>query len=88
MKSSWSHETPLSKAAAGLAILALISLALWGSTLFLIPGDGDTYPGGALGTGALIGLAGAAVAVAGLLVICAIAFVRVAMRSFQQRGEQ
>jgi hypothetical protein len=88
MKTSWSEETRLSKAAAGFAIIALISLALWCMSVYLIHGDGDTYPGGALGAAAIIGLGGTAVAVGGLVVICMVVFVRLTVRAFRQRGER
>jgi hypothetical protein len=83
-----SQETGLAKAAAGFAITALLSLTVWALSLYLIHGDGDTYPGGALGLGARIGLAGTAIAVAGLVVICLIGFVRVTMRAFRPRDEE
>jgi hypothetical protein len=83
-----SRETGLAKAAAGFAIMMLISLTLWGLSVYLIHGDGDTYPGGALGVVAFIGFGGVAIAVAGLVVVCLIGLVRVTLKAFRPRGEQ
>jgi hypothetical protein len=88
MKSSWNRQTALAKAAAGLAIAAILSLALWGLSAYSIYSDGDQYPGGALGVGAFLGLSGTLVAVGGLVAVCAIGFVRLTIKVIRQRGEQ
>lgn len=88
MTMAWSGESGLGKAAAVFAVVTLVSLAVWGLSVFFMHGDGDTYPGGALGVGAVVGLGGTVVGVGGLLVVCLIGFVRLMMTALVKRGEQ